>query len=308
MKLSVVIPVYNSAGYLKNTVDVTFHALDGVVDELEIILIDDNSPDNVWTIIRELAAIDGRVKGVRLAKNYGQHSAIFVGLKIATGDCIATIDDDLQNPPGEIPKLLEAIQSGHDLAVGAFTSKAHNKVRNIGSKLMHRIVSKIFQSEVKFSHTNFRVMTRDVANRITAFQGMFPYINGLAFYNSTKPINVEVRHDQRLDGKSNYTLGALFRLGSRVLLGFSTIPIKLISVFGIFFSLVSFVVGLYALIANLFGDGPLAGWSSIIVLMSFSNGLIFITLILITNLVHRIGQSTESTVRFLIDDKTPALK
>lgn len=305
MKLSVVIPVYQSAGFLAHTVVTTFEALEDEVDTLELVLVDDNSSDNVWEVILQLAANDQRIKGIRLARNHGQHSAIFIGLKHATGELIATIDDDLQNPPSEIPKLLSAIKEGHDLAVGSFIAKSHSNYRNLGSKLIHRAVSKIFNSDRNFSHTNFRVMTREVADRISEFQGKFPYINGLAFSCALSPVNVKVRHDKRKEGHSNYTLKGLLKLSARILLGFSTIPIKLISYLGIFLSLCCFLIGLYALVNSFLNSGVLVGWSSIMVVISISNGLIFLALILITNLVFRIGENSEAPSRFLIREKTP---
>lgn len=303
MFLSVVIPVYNSELYIKKTIETVFAELEAHPKKLEIILVDDASQDNVWNVLTDIAAKESRIKMIRLARNYGQHTAIFIGMMEAKGDCVVTIDDDLQNPPGEIPKLLSYIERGHDLVVGYFPIKSHSLFRNIGSRFIHWVVSWIFISKPGFRHTNFRVMSRDVVDRVLTYNGEFPYINGLCIQNAANPINVEVRHDQRVNGKSNYNLAKLAALAFKIIYAHSDIPIKAMIFLGFFTSFASLITGIYALITSISNHQTVPGWTSLIVVVSFSNALIFIILSLLASFIFKIKTIVTNKKTYLILEK-----
>ena len=303
MLLSVVIPVFNSEMFIKKTVNTVFTELENHTEKLELVLVDDSSTDNVWNVLCDLAAHDERIKIIRLARNCGQHIALFVGLSAANGDCVVTIDDDLQNPPEEIPKLLNYINSGHDLVVGSFPIKSHSLFRNIGSKIIHWSVSRIFISRSDFRHTNFHAISRSVLDRVLSYKGDFPYINGLCIQNSTNPINIEVRHDQRVSGKSNYSLMKLIALAFKIIYSYSDIPIKAMLFLGFSTSVISLMVGIYALINSLLQEHAIPGWTSLIVVVSFSNALIFIILSLLVSFLSNIRTVVTNKRSYLISEQ-----
>lgn len=176
---SVVIPVYRSADFLADTVGRTLDYFRSKGWKCEIVLVNDASPDDSWLVIERLAAENPEVVGVDLLKNAGQHNANFIGLEHATGDVVVTMDDDLQNPPEEIGKLAERFVEGHDLVVGRFEQKRHSGFRRFGSEFVQWINRRIFPAPEGFRHTNFRMIGRDVVERMLSYTTHYPYTSAL---------------------------------------------------------------------------------------------------------------------------------
>lgn len=174
--VSVVIPVYNSEGTLHELLQRISVVLDRACSSWEIILIDDGSADKSWETLAELEAkYPNQIVAIQLMRNFGQHNALMCGLRHARGRLIVTIDDDLQTPPEEIPRLLEQIECGdHDLVYGEYQCKRHEHWRNLGSTLVNCFYRIVFQS--KISVTSFRVMQRRLVGQILSYDLNFTYL------------------------------------------------------------------------------------------------------------------------------------
>lgn len=303
VKISVVIPVYKSELFIDKTLDEIDRVAVKEGWDLEIVLVNDNSPDNVWQKIRERSLHDPRIKAIALVKNYGQHTANIVGFHYASGDCVVTMDDDLQNPPSEIPKLIEKWRQGHDLVVGTFERKQHGILRRIGSGLMQLINTRIFPSPAGFKHTNFRLIDKAVVRHINSDNSRYPYTSGLVMMFSNNPVNVMVRHDPRVSTSSNYNIRRLLNLAWNIVFYYSTLPVRILLTFGFILSLLS---GLYAVFlvghSMVFGS-RVPGWTTLAALIAFSNAVIILILSLLGEYLNIILVQLRDNKHYRIRDE-----
>ena len=189
VRLSVVIPVYNSAEILSRTVEATVEFLESLHQPYEVILVNDGSRDGSWDVLRDEFQQHRHVIAINMLKNYGQHTATLCGLRHSRGEYAVTLDDDMQNPPGEIAHLLDKVDAGHDLVFGRYVQKMHSPVRRLGSRLVNQLNARIFGKPKDIKLTNFRIMDRRLVDRILSHKTNYPYINGLAIMYAHRPAN-----------------------------------------------------------------------------------------------------------------------
>ncbi len=272
--VSVVIPVYRSEAIVGRTVEATLRTFRHLGEPFEVLLVNDGSPDNSWTVIADLARTHAGIRAIDLLHNYGQHSAVMCGLEQSRGTYVFTIDDDLQNPPSELPKMLAAARAGnHDLVVGRFPEKKHSLVRRWGSSLIAAINKRVFGNPGNIKMTNVRCIRRDVVERIVAHRTSKPYITGLCLKYSGSPANVEIAHHERAEGQSNYSAATIASLVFRILFGYSNWPLRFVSVLGMISAGVAFIYGSFVLLRSIFLGTTFPGWASVIVLLAFFNGI-----------------------------------
>ena len=303
MKYSIVIPVYNSETIVSETVEKTIKvAMTNHID-IEIILINDGSPDNSWNIIKLLAHTYPQVTAINFVKNYGQHNAVLCGFANATGDYIITMDDDLQNPPSEIIHLINKVNEGdYDLVFGRFKEKKHASYRKLGSKLIGYLNYKIFKKPKDITLTNFRIIRKDVIHRVLQHKTAYPYIPGLVLIYSSKIANTIVEHHSRADGQSNYTLKKILSLMSRLLINYSSYPLRVLSSLGLVVSSISFLIGIFYLLSGLFLGSNVEGWTTLVVLVSFLGGFIIALLGVIGEYLSRILDQLSSDKSYFVKE------
>jgi glycosyltransferase involved in cell wall biosynthesis len=229
-------------------------------------------------VLKEAAARHPHVRIVNLLRNYGQHNANLAGLRRATGDYIITMDDDLQNPPEEIIHLIETAMAGADVVFGRFRQKQAPRHRRLGSIAIGIINRRIFGQPPDLTVSNFRLLRRDVVDRICASRSAYPYITGQALLYSNRPANADVEHSPRPAGKSNYNPVRIARLVLRILFSYSLFPLRLSAVIGFLISVTSFALGVALIVRHTVVNSKVEGWTSIIVLLSFFNGVIILML------------------------------
>jgi glycosyltransferase involved in cell wall biosynthesis len=286
--ISVVIPVYNSAKIVGETVARVRSFFREYGATFEIILVNDGSTDGSWNVIAEAASRHPEVIAIDLLRNYGQHHANLCGFRAAKGDYIVTMDDDLQNPPEEIEKLIEGAKGGHDLVIGRFDAKQHSLVRRLGSRLVGYINRKVFEVQDGLVLSNFRIVRRDVVDRVCKDRSFAPYIPGLLLKYSARRCNVLVKHLPRAEGRSNYTWLKILRLVAIILFNHSSIPLRYGAAFGFVVAGGSFLLSLYFLLAAMILGTRAPGWASLVVLLSFFNGVLILLLSVIGEYLVRI--------------------
>tara|TARA_B100001057_G_scaffold71463_1_gene65719 strand:+ start:4194 stop:4982 length:789 start_codon:yes stop_codon:yes gene_type:complete len=239
MKLSIIIPVYNSELILAKL----HKKINNVVSEMniennfEIIFINDFSEDNSWDEIIKLSKKFEHIKGVNLTNNFGQHNAIMAGLGISTGEKIITLDDDLQHSPSFFPQILEELKN-YDVCYTSYINRKHKLWKKILSYLNNLISSFLLNKPLNIYMSSFRGLNRKIVNNILNFKRPDVYIDGLII-NITKKIKmIDVEHYKREYGESNYTFKKLFILWSKMILNFSFFPFRVSSIFGIFLKIV----------------------------------------------------------------------
>ena len=274
--VSVVIPTFNSAAFLARTVAELEEFLKDQVRDYEVVIVDDGSSDNTWERVLALRLQYPSVRGVRLLRNSGQHSAVLAGLRETVGDRVVVMDDDGQHPPQEICTLLLAANQGHDLVFGLPEDRKHNRIRNMGSATINWLTTPVFGKPRSVHIASFKLMTRDVVDRICQFASTDPYINGEALLFSGSPATVLVEHRARQSGKSNYNPTRLFRLVLRILIGYSTFPLRFASVLGLLAGALGLVYGIFILVRALILGTGVPGWTTLVVLVSFMQSIILL--------------------------------
>jgi len=285
---SVIIPVYKSEKIIPKSVSLVRDFFIGQDKQFEIVLINDGSPDGSWLVISELARKYPEVTAIDLLKNYGQHHANLCGFREAKGHFIITMDDDLQNPPQEIAKLIDKAQEGYDLVMGRFATKQHSAVRRIGSTFVGWLNRKVFEVSDKLVLSNFRIVRRDVIDRVCQDNSVSPYVPGLLLRYSHQRANVLVEHLPRFEGKSNYTWRKILRLVATILFNHSAIPLRYGAAFGFLVAGGSFLLSLYFLLAAIVQGINAPGWASLVILLSFFNGVLILLLSVIGEYLIRI--------------------
>ncbi|MFA0608567.1 glycosyltransferase family 2 protein [Vibrio sp. 10N.222.49.B4] len=303
MKLSIVIPVYKSQLFVEKTVNEIIPYVSQITHDYEIILVNDGSPDESWRIISKLATDIVQVKAINLVKNYGQHTAVMCGIEKATGDYIVTMDDDLQNPPSEICKLVEKINEGYDLVFAEFEEKKHAPYRRLGTKLIDVLNNKIFNKPDDIVLTNFRIFTQALAQRIIKYRVNEPYIPGLLLMHASKIGNTMTKHAKRDDGESNYSLGKILILVSRLLFNYSSYPLKALSILGGGISIVSFIWGLFMIVNQLLFGSSVQGWTTLVALLSFLNGFVILLLGVLGEYVIRISKTLSHDCAYHVSEE-----
>ena len=270
---SVVVPVFNSERIVGRTIEQIVSTFEEAGLAYELVLVNDGSSDGSWAVISDAAKRNPHIVALNLLKNYGQHHANLAGLRESTGDYVITLDDDLQNPPDQALLLIEAAMNGHDVVFGRFHQKQAPGVRRLGSKAIGMINRRIFGQPPELTVSNFRILRRDVVDRICASRTAHPYITGQALLYSSDRANVDVRHAPRAEGRSTYTVRRILTLVLTILFSYSSFPLRAAAVAGFVVALLSFVLGAVYFLVGLFSDVVVPGWTTLVVLLAFFNGV-----------------------------------
>ena len=303
MKLSIIIPVYNSEKIVGKTIDEVIKYGRGLKSRFEVIAVNDGSSDKSWSVLLAKAKKHGkRIKVINLLRNVGQHSALLCGFSLARGQWVITLDDDMQIHPREISKLLKHASDDFDLVVGQYAQKQHGFMRCVGSHLVQKMNEKIFGKPPDFYITSFRMLRRDVVDRILRWNTPFPYINGLMLLGSSRRINVFVKHQSRTVGKSGYTIKKIIALLMRILFTYSSYPLRVALGISLAVCVSSLVVGGYFMTRKLMGDTRVEGWTSLVALMAFLNSFVVVLLAMIGEYVLNIFRQVTREPAFQIKE------
>jgi len=234
--LSVVVPVYNSAEGLPALAERLASVLPFVARRFEVVLVNDGSADQSWEAVQNLSATHEWIRGVNLMRNYGQQNALLAGLRLARFDVIATIDDDLQNPPEEIPKLLAELNRGYDVVYGTPAREQHGWARDLASRITKIGLQSAMGVHAARNVSTFRVFRRELTNAFRNYDGPFVSIDVLLTWGTRRFGAVKVRHDPRQTGVSNYSIGKLLHHAIDLITGFSTLPLRLATLMGFAFT------------------------------------------------------------------------
>jgi dolichol-phosphate mannosyltransferase/undecaprenyl-phosphate 4-deoxy-4-formamido-L-arabinose transferase len=301
---SIVVPVYRSESSLRqlySRIDSTFENIDG---DYELILVEDCGRDNSWQVMKSLRELNSKVKIITLTRNFGQHNALMCGFSFASGRYVITMDDDLQNPPEEIPKLIDAL-TGSDLDVvyGIPKRKKHSVVRNVGSFVFVGLASLIFKQIPKFRMSNFRIIKKYVVDQILQINTPNPLVGFLVLKVTERIGTVTVDHHERPDVKTTYSAAKLLKHFMHGILYNSTLPLKGVLVVGVACLCLCAVLGTYYLIAYLRGAITVSGWTTLVLLILFFSGIIMFSMGIIGEYLLRIIQEVYRIPQYVIKDK-----
>lgn len=301
---SVVIPVFNSRDIVGATVKDVVTFFEGRNETFEVVLVNDGSQDGSWEVVRDLATADPRIVAVRFLRNFGQHNANLAGFAEARGTWIVTMDDDGQNPAEEIAHLVDAAAAGdHDVVFGRFDKKKASSVRGLGTRLMAMMNRRIFGKPKDLTVSNFRLLHRDVVQRILDSGNTYPYITGQALLYSASPGNADVRHLPRAGGQSTYSLRKIVSLMLRIMFSYSPAPLQLMAGLGAVVAISSFGIGVIYLIHGMVSDSQVEGWTTVVVLLAFLNGVAIAMLSMLGEYMVRTLRQVTDRRSYLVADK-----
>jgi polyisoprenyl-phosphate glycosyltransferase len=303
-QISVVVPVYKSEHSLSPLVARLSEVFAQMNRSGEVIFIDDASPDNSWQVLKDLKNQYGpMLKIAKLLTNRGQHNATLCGFSLASGDIVITMDDDLQNPPEEIPKLVEAIEKGYDLVIAAYDAKKHSAARNLAGSFVDRVIKRIFRLPKQFQLTSFRAAKRIVIKSSLQMSAAFPYITCMLLSNASTYVNVLTRHDPRHFGKSNYNIKRSLLLACNLILSYSSYPLVLVGLLCLLAFAVSILLGARAIYKTLVYGVSVPGWASTVVIVAFFNALILLCMSIFGLYLLRINQQiTRTRVSYTVSE------
>lgn len=306
--LSIVVPVYRGAA----TVGKLVEALSALkpAGGIEIVLVNDGSPDDSGDVCRRLAeTATVPLTYIEHARNFGEHNAVLTGLRHARGAYIINMDDDLQNPPEEVLRLYDhARLGGWDVVYTRYAKKEHEGWRNLGSKFANKVADSLLDKPKGLYLSSFRCMSALVAQEVVKYTGPYPYIDGLIMQVTQRIASIEVAHYPRAEGRSNYTMRRLVRLWLNLATNFSILPLRFATIAGVAMGALGFLLALVVVIEALFFYTP-SGWASTMVLILLVSGAQFMMLGLLGEYVGRAFLSAngkpQGVVREVIQARTP---
>lgn len=249
--VSIVVPVHNSEATLSELVDRLQAVLLPLANAFEVILVNDGSRDHSWQVIVDFVTRYPFIRGIDLMRNYGQHHALLAGIRRAQYEIIVTLDDDLQYPPEEIPKLLTKLSEGYDIVYGKPVRRNHSVWRNITSKVLKAMLRIVLGAETASQSSAFRAFPSILRRGFDGFTGAQLSLDVLLSWSAARVTHVPVKHCARRVGKSGYTFGKLMLLSLNMVTGYSTIPLRLASGLGLTTSFLGFLMFLYVVIRHL---------------------------------------------------------
>lgn len=304
MKLSFVIPCYRSAESVGDVIERVIATVqkDGRYD-YEIICVNDYSPDNTLDVLKTIAASNSKIKVLALTRNFGQHSALMAGYNHVTGDIVVCLDDDGQNPPEEMFKLIDKLDEGYDLVSARYPKKKHNLIRRLGSKVSFAMSRYLVGMPKDIDLNSYCVFRRFVADEVVKYRNAYPFVHGLMLRITRNIANVDIQHHDREIGSSGYNLGKLIGLWMNGFTAFSEKPLRLASLCGVLCAAAGFIYGFVIIVQRLLNPNMVAGYSSLMAAVLFLSGIIMLFLGLLGEYIGRIYICLNNAPQFAIREK-----
>lgn len=301
--LSIVIPVYNGA----RTIGALIDALAGlkIPGGHEVVLVNDGSPDDSEAVCRKLVErSDIPITFANLSRNFGEHNAVMAGLSFARGDYVITMDDDLQNPPEEVARLVAYTKEQKlDVVYTRYRTKQHALWRNLGSRFANWAANLVLEKPKELYLSSFRCISAFVVEHVLRYQGPYPYVDGLILQVTRNVGSLEVMHLPRAEGRSNYTLRRLVRLWLNMFVNFSVIPLRASALIGFFTSILGIIWAVETVLEALTGRPP-EGWASLMVAVLLLSGLQLMLLGIVGEYLGRVFLTANRKPQYIVRDST----
>ncbi len=302
--LSIVIPVYNGALSIPLLVAQLHETLPHISTAFEVILVEDDGRDNSWPVIQDLAVQYPQVRGFKMMRNYGQHSALLCGVRAAQHAVVVTMDDDLQHPPSEIIKLLEKLDEGYDVVYGKPAQEKHNLFRRLASQVTKLVLQNAMGADTARSISAFRAFRTPLRQAFVGYNAPNVNLDVLLTWGTTRFTAIPVKHEPRTLGKSNYTFRKLLTHSINMVTGFSTVPLQLASMLG--FAMVAFglVVLAYVLLRYIFENQAPEGFPFLASIITIFSGAQLFAIGIIGEYLARMHMRSMNRPAYTVRDTT----
>ena len=298
--ISIVIPVYNEEGNLDALFDRLYPVMQGLGKPFEIIFTDDGSRDRSLELLKRLANIHPEVRVVEFSGNFGQHMAIMAAFEISRGEIVVTLDADLQNPPEEIPKLIAAVEQGHDVVGSIRQQRQDSFFRKIASLSVNIITRKMTGMQMSDYGCMLRAYHRNVVDNINRCDESSTFIPALAQTFAANPGEVTVAHAERTEGESKYSLYKLIRLNFDLMTGFSVVPLQMFALMGILTSLFAVAFAGFLLVRRFIVGAEVEGVFTLFAILFFFIGITIFGIGIVGEYVGRIYQEVRRRPRYVV--------
>lgn len=287
-KITLVIPVYRSAKFLHKTLEaVDIQRIESGWD-LELVLVEDGSPDNSFEVVEELAKKYPYIKAIKLSRNFGHQIAVKTGLHYATGDYIAIIDDDLQDPPSLLPRFFAQLGLGYEVAYGIRKKRKESRIKKMAYTGFYRLLDSISETKIPLDSGDFCVMTKNVKDKMLTLNEQNPYLRGIRAWVGFKQIGLEYDRSGRIEGESGYSLKKLIKIAKDGIFSFSSLPLQIIGLLGNIGLLISVLFTIFTIVRYINDEIEVAGYTTIIIMVLFFNSILLISLGIIGEYIYRI--------------------
>ena len=304
-ELSVVLPAYQEAGVLPSLLPRLLVALRGLGVEWEVVIVDDGSTDGTWSVVEGAARADGRVRGVRLSRNFGHQAALSAGLSIARGGAVITMDSDLQHPPEVIPALLAKAREGNDVVYAVRSSvDSAGWFKRRSASLFYRLLNRMTALDLPEGAADFRFMSRRVVDALLAMPERGRFLRGMTRWVGFRQTTIEYDRAQRGAGRSKYTVRHMLRFAWDAMTAFSSFPLRIASSIGVLASILGGIYLVYVLAARLFSHSVVPGWTSVTAAVIFFSGVQLICFGLMGQYIGRIYDEAKGRPIFIVADDT----
>lgn len=270
--ISVVVPVFNSATILPIFISKLKTELSKTNLPFELILVNDGSKDDSWSVILSLCTEAAWIRGVNMMRNYGQHNALLAGIREGKYSLTVTMDDDLQHPPEEIPKLLSKISEGYDVIYASPEKEQHGLIRDLASVVTKLALQSAMGAKTARMCSAWRIFRTELRSSFVSFDSPFVNIDVLLTWGTTNFDAIRVRHDKRFQGTSNYNISKLIRHAANMMTGFSVIPLQLASFIGFAFTFIGLLILSYVVIRYLLFGSSVAGFTFLASIIAIFSG------------------------------------
>ena len=305
-KLSFVIPCYRS----EHTIEIVVDELIGILHQMaafdyEIVLVNDDSPDHVWTVIKRLSDHNLKIQGISLARNFGQHAALMAGYAYCSGDYVISLDDDGQIPIEALPQLIDRLEEGYDV-VGTYYEEDIKKqlFRRFGTWIAQEMSRSMLGAPKDYKSSSFYIARKFVIDEMIRYKNSYPYLAGLMLRTTRNITCIPVKHRERLEGRSGYSAKKLIGLWLNGFTALSVKPLRIASFMGVFCAFIGFLSGTAVVIRKLLHPAMLMGYSSTIASIFFVGGVIMMMLGMIGEYVGRIYISINNAPTYVIKETT----
>ncbi len=310
-EISVVIPIYNEEENILELHERLTSVLKGFfrdeknsVESYEIIMVDDGSSDHSWKLIKDLHNKDKRIKGISFSRNFGHHAAILSGLDFTRGKYTVLMDGDLQDPPEEIPKLINEAKNGYDIVQGISLERHSKPFHDFFSKLFHKLFIKVSTVDPRTRIGLFRCLSYPVVESIRKLPERAIFFGGLVSWVGFKTAYVNVRRSRRHAGGSKYNFLTRFTLAVNAIISFSERPLVFIFQLGMVVFLISIFMFSYALFKKIVYGISITGWTSLFAAIFFSTGLITLSLSIVGLYISKLFIEVKQRPRYIVKEIT----
>ena len=306
MILSIVIPVYNSENILDdliNQISLEIKKKTNLLKDFEIILVNDNSLDNSWNKIKEIANNQNNIIGINLSKNFGQHNALMAGIKNSKGDFLITMDDDLQHPPSYIIDIINKLSEGFDVCYTKYQNNKYFFLKKLGSAINDRVANIVLGKPKNIYLSSYRGIKKNVINELKKFDGPYVYLDGIILNVTNNIGSIDIQHNKRLKGNSGYSFKKLFSLWLKVFTNSSIFPLRMASVTGFIITLISLFFAILLIIFKIKNPEIPQGWTSIATFIFFFSGVQLLALGIIGEYIGRIFINLNQKPQYVIREQ-----